>query len=57
MNAITRAFPRWAHRVIRIEVVAGTITIAMEGGVIALPDALIDCAVKFASQLNFINTG
>src|SRR3546814_20140301 len=55
MDSATSAFPGRAHSVIRIEVVAGTIAVAVEGSVIAFPNPLVNCPVKLAPQLDLVN--
>ena len=50
MLALAGGFPRRAHGVVGIVVVAGAIAVAVHGGAIALPDALVDLPVVLAAR-------
>ena len=49
MLALAGGFPRRAHGVVGIVVVAGAVAVAVHGGAIALPDALVDLPVVLAA--------
>ncbi|MCY1543321.1 hypothetical protein D9M68_791340 [compost metagenome] len=57
LRAIASRLPRRAHGVVRIEVVASAVAIALHRSVIALPDTLVDGPVEFSTQNHFVHCG
>ncbi len=55
LRAFAGGFPRRAHGVIRIEVVAGAVAIAMHGRAVALPDFFVDLPIQLAAQGHFVD--
>ena len=50
MLALAGGFPRRAHGVVGVIVVAGAVAVAVHGGAIALPDTLVDLPVVLAAR-------
>ncbi|MNV68977.1 hypothetical protein D3C71_1618550 [compost metagenome] len=55
MLAFTGGFPRRAHRIVGVVVVAGAITVAVHGGAEALPDALVDLPIQISAQRHVVD--
>ncbi|MDT4831344.1 hypothetical protein FQZ97_648540 [compost metagenome] len=55
LGSFARRLPGRAHRIVRVVVVAGTVAIAVNGRAIASPDPLVDLAIEFAAEGDFID--